>query len=59
MCSYTDIALSRLDLADVALMNDLIDIQKINDRRLAAAAENEAERRANARVPPGFPPFKR
>jgi hypothetical protein len=59
MCSFTDIALSRVDLADVALMNDLLDIRTANERRLQQAAEDDAERRANARVPPGFPPFKR
>ena len=59
LCSFTDIALSRLDLADVALMNDLLAIQRINDQRLQEARERDAERRANARVPPGFPPFKR
>ena len=56
MCSYTDIVKSRVDLADLALMNDLITVKRINELRAQEHQQREAERNTPMRVPPGFPP---
>lgn len=35
LCSYRDVSESRVDLADLATMNELLDVQAVNARRLA------------------------
>jgi hypothetical protein len=56
LCSFTDITESRVDLADVALMNELLDIRAVNDRRL-----NQVQQQPDPDVvtPPTRNPFMR
>ena len=56
MCSYRDVTESRVDLADLALMNDLITVKRVNEQRAAEAQQKDQERSSQPmRVPPGFP----
>lgn len=41
MCSYESLTNGALDLYDVAIMNDAIDVQDENERRLAEALAKE------------------
>jgi hypothetical protein len=48
LCSYTDVKFSRVDLCDLAAMNELIDIKEYND------AVRDADR-THALTPPASP----
>jgi hypothetical protein len=43
---------SRVDLADLALMNELLDLQRVNDRRLHEA--QNAPQQSDVVVPPMY-----
>ena len=52
MISFTDVSESRVDLADLALMNELLDLQHYNDRVLTEARQHQQP--AEFVVPPAF-----
>ena len=62
LCSFTDVTESRVDLADLALMNELLDLQSYNDRLLTEArqapvpppSDPAPAPRPNFYVPAGF-----
>ena len=44
LCSYRDVNESRVDLCDIAIMNELLDVQTINNR-IRAEDEEKRQRR--------------
>lgn len=43
LCSYRDIVESRVDFCDLAVMNELLDVQQINQRRWLEHERNRPE----------------
>jgi hypothetical protein len=47
LCRYESLKNGTLDLADVALMNDALDVKRENENRAYAALEAKRERERN------------
>lgn len=43
MCSYRDVSESRVDLGDLAVMNELLDVQDYNNRLAIEAQQRPAD----------------
>lgn len=51
LCQYESIALDRLDLADLDMLNELIDVQEENNRRVHDSIGNGLDRSERV-IPP-------
>ena len=43
LCRYTDVSESRVDLGDLAAMNEILDVREYNDRVMAERARPRPE----------------
>lgn len=49
LCTYRDVTENRVDLCDIATMNELLDLQRSNDRRVQEYEQRKQELEARSR----------
>lgn len=55
LCSYRDVTENRVDLCDIATMNELLDVRSYNERVLLEEHQKQRERAARSPGPwPGM-----